>query len=96
MDKESFSLAVKYASAPLCYNGNLNSPEDIRQLQAAFPSVEAVMLGRGLIGDPGMLSPGGTTTEALEAFHEELLESCRVYQEIYYSQFPKEVTDHER
>ena len=25
--------------------------------------------------------------------HEELLESCAVYQEIYYSQFPKEVTD---
>ena len=23
--------------------------------------------------------------------HEELLESCAVYQEIYYSQFPKEV-----
>ena len=23
--------------------------------------------------------------------HEELLESCGVYQEIYYSQFPKEV-----
>ena len=27
--------------------------------------------------------------------HEELLESCSVYQEIYYSQFPREVTDHE-
>ena len=24
--------------------------------------------------------------------HESLLESCEVYQEIYYSQFPKEVT----
>jgi len=26
--------------------------------------------------------------------HEALLESCPVYQEIYYSQFPREVTDH--
>lgn len=26
--------------------------------------------------------------------HEELLESCAVYQEIYYSQFPKEVAQH--
>ena len=33
------------------------------------------MLGRGLIGDPGMLSPGGTTAPALEAFHNELLEA---------------------
>ncbi len=26
--------------------------------------------------------------------HEELLDTCAVYQEVYYSQFPKEVTDH--
>ena len=25
--------------------------------------------------------------------HEELLENCPVYQEIYYSQFPKEVAE---
>ena len=25
--------------------------------------------------------------------HEALLESCNVYQEIYYSQFPKEVAE---
>ena len=30
------------------------------------------MIGRGLIGDPGMLS-GGTDTKRLEAFMEELL-----------------------
>ena len=32
------------------------------------------MIGRGLIGDPGMLTPGGTTAAALEAFFSELLE----------------------
>ena len=32
------------------------------------------MIGRGLIGDPGMLTPGGTTAAALEAFFDELLE----------------------
>ena len=26
--------------------------------------------------------------------HRQLLESCPVYQEIYYSQYPKEETDH--
>ena len=38
------------------------------------------MLGRGLIGDPGMLSPRGTTIEALEPFLEELFET---YQEVF-------------
>ena len=33
------------------------------------------MIGRGLIGDPGMLTPGGTTVKALEGFHDELLET---------------------
>ena len=33
------------------------------------------MLGRGLIGDPGLLTPGGTTPAALEAFHDSLLEA---------------------
>ena len=32
------------------------------------------MLGRALIGDPGMLTPGGTTAKALKNFHEELTE----------------------
>ena len=36
------------------------------------------MIGRGLVGDPGMLTPGGTTAEALEAFMEELLTEYQV------------------
>ena len=32
------------------------------------------MIGRGLIADPGMLSPGGTTAAALESYMNELLE----------------------
>ncbi len=39
-----------------------------------------------LVLDDGVLVGKGT--------HEQLLESCTVYQEIYYSQFPKEVTGH--
>ena len=38
---------------------------------------------RILVLDDGILAGQGT--------HESLLESCEVYQEIYYSQFPKEV-----
>ena len=36
--------------------------------------VGSVMLGRGLIGDPGMLSPKGTDVKTLLAFYDELLE----------------------
>lgn len=36
------------------------------------------MIGRGLIGDPGMLTPGGTTAEALEGMFNAMLEEYMV------------------
>lgn len=78
VDLDTFGYAAQNANATLIYNGNLTSLEDIAALSARFPGIEAVMLGRGLIGDPGMLTPGGTTRQALESFLEELLETYLV------------------
>ena len=69
-----FDHAAKHARMPLCYNGNLSTREHIQAFSAEHPGIPAVMLGRGLIGDPGMLTPGGTTAERLEGFLGELLE----------------------
>ena len=71
---DAFAYAAENSRAPLCYNGDLGSKADIDRISKAFPNVDAVMLGRGLIRDPGMLTPGGTTIAALEGFYEELLE----------------------
>ena len=38
-----------------------------------------------LVLDDGKIVSMGT--------HEQLLDTCDIYSEIYYSQFPKEVTD---
>ena len=74
VDMDTFRYATENSRNPLCYNGNLNTPEDIAAFCAAFPQIEAVMLGRGLIADPSMLTAGGTTKECLKAFADELLE----------------------
>lgn len=74
IDKNAFLYAQGHMQCPLCYNGDLCSTHDIEKAEYIFPGINAVMLGRGLIGDPGMLCPGGTTAENLEAFHEELLQ----------------------
>lgn len=79
---DAFRHAVANSKNPLCYNGNLCSKEQIEALSSDFPTVDAVMLGRALIADPGMLSPGGTTATALEQFHDELLEN---YTEVFAS-----------
>lgn len=69
-----FRYAYENSKNPLCYNGNLCKREQIEAISAQYPKVDSVMLGRALIGDPGMLSPEGTTAAALMAFHEELTE----------------------
>ena len=83
VDMDAFGYAVANSKNPLCYNGNLCSKEAIETFQKQFSTVEAVMLGRGLIASPGMLAPGGTTVEALESFHEELLSK---YTEVFGSE----------
>lgn len=72
---ESFRYALENSKNPLCYNGNLCSLADVRNFSGQYPQIGSVMIGRGLIGDPGMVSPNGTSITALEAFYNELLDS---------------------
>ena len=74
VDMEMFSYAAKHSKNPLCYNGNLFSVTQINALQEQYPQLQSVMIGRGLITDPGMLS-GGTDAALLETFMNELLET---------------------
>jgi tRNA-dihydrouridine synthase len=71
---DAFRYAYDTCKVPLSYNGDVCSTEDIAAIRERFPKLERIMIGRGLVGDPGMLTPGGTTAEALEAFHTTLTE----------------------
>lgn len=73
-DMDAFSYAVENSKNPLCYNGDLRSLADVDALAMKFPQVKAVMIGRGLLADPGMVTPGKTDVKALEGFFTELLE----------------------
>ena len=70
---ESFDYAVANSKNPLCYNGDILTLEQAEAIGRKYPQVEAVMMGRGLIADPGMCS-GGTDVKALECFMKELME----------------------
>ena len=75
VDMQAFAYASDNCKMPICYNGNLCTLQDIDSFSQNFPGQTAVMLGRGLIADPGMLAPGGTQIGALESFCVELLEA---------------------
>lgn len=73
VDMDMFRYAVANSKNPLCYNGDLRRKSDIDALTAEFPAVQAVMIGRGFVGNPGMLT--GMDAATLEAFHNELVET---------------------
>ena len=75
--REWFSYAVAYSKNPLCYNGDIRTLSEIDALRKEHPGLDAVMIGRGLIADPGMLC-GGTNADALEAFLNELMDEYEV------------------
>ena len=81
--EEWFRYAFENSKLPLCYNGNIITKQQADEIANIYPGVESVMIGRALIGDPGMLSPGGTERETLKAFHDELVEE---YTHIFGSQ----------
>lgn len=73
VDMEMFAYCAEMSKNPVCYNGDICALEDISRIKTRFPQVKSVMIGRGLIGDPGMLTPGGTTAEVLEGMFDAML-----------------------
>ena len=78
VDLPMFAYAVQHSKNPLVYNGDITDAAQIHEIQTKFPQVQAVMIGRGLVADPGMLLPGGTAPETLGAFMNALLEAYLV------------------
>jgi len=72
VDMEMFDYAVKNSRNPLCYNGDILNLQQAKELQETYPEIQSLMIGRGLIADPGMLS-GSTDKAALEGFMKELM-----------------------
>lgn len=62
----------------LCYNGDINSLEDLKTLDNKWKDCDKFMLGRGLIARPGMLS-GKEDKETFLAFHDEILAGYDAY-----------------
>lgn len=77
VDMELFRFAYENSRNPLCYNGDISTLAQADQIQQAFPALNSIMIGRGLVADPGMLS-GSTDVKALEGFMNALLEEYMV------------------
>jgi tRNA-dihydrouridine synthase len=78
---DAFERWYPRCAAPVCYNGDLLTASACGEFSARFPLVPALMLGRGLVGNPALAEEccGGEklTRKRLRAFHDELFEAYR-------------------
>jgi len=70
---EYFDYAMENTDIPLVYNGDLKTPAHIDECFNAYPDIDAVMLGRGLIATPGMLVESSFDKTKFWSFHDSLL-----------------------
>lgn len=51
----SFEKAYERMKFPLCYNGELNSVKDVKEIMEKFPKIERIMIGRGILRYPNLV-----------------------------------------
>lgn len=80
-NRKVFEQAVQQAKVPLCYNGDIFTVTDYREFAETFPQVDRVMLGRGLLTNPGLLveimEGKAINKEQLKRFHDRVYEDYR-------------------
>ena len=54
VDREAFTAFYESCRLPLVYNGDLRTQEEMQELLQAYPRLEGVMLGRGLLANPDL------------------------------------------
>lgn len=58
-DMEIFKWAVEESRNPVCYNGDIFTIEDYTRFTELCPEVDRIMLGRGFVGNPGIIGQIG-------------------------------------
>lgn len=73
---EAFEKAFMESKNPVCYNGDIFTKEDYNRLLDRFPKLDRVMVGRGVIGNPGLIDllkeEKVMDKEKFRAFHDQL------------------------
>lgn len=79
-----FKDAINLSVNPICYNGDIFTTNDYNKLIKNFPKIKTVMLGRGILANPGLINEIKNDItidkDTLKEFHDEILNK---YIELY-------------
>ena len=75
---EVFKDALTLSKNPVCYNGDIFTIDNHDKLINTFKEVDKIMLGRGIIANPGLMNEIKNNNfidkEVLKDFHDEILD----------------------
>ena len=83
---EAFGLAVDTIKVPLCYNGDIYTKEDIENFREKYPTVNNLMLGRGLLRTPSLLKEVNGEVRDYNQWYDFLTELCETYEREFSGQ----------
>ena len=75
---DAYGYVCENTQIPLCYNGNVSTRADAAYIAEHFPDTQAIMLGRGLLANPALLSDKRVTRALMMEFHRALTDRYRV------------------
>ncbi|NFT93088.1 tRNA-dihydrouridine synthase family protein [Clostridium botulinum] len=71
-----FKDALSLSNNPVCYNGDIFTVADNNKFEETFPKVKTLMLGRGILANPGLMNEiknnDFINKELLKDFHDEI------------------------
>ncbi len=72
-----FKDVLSLSKNPVCYNGDIFTISDYNELIETFPQLNSVMLGRGVVANPGLMNliknNVNLDKKTLKNFHDEIL-----------------------
>lgn len=79
---EVFADAMKLSTNKICYNGNIFKKDDYKAVKEEYSSLSAVMIGRGIIGNPMLINDIKNDSytidkEKLRNFHDRIYKDYR-------------------
>ncbi|WP_143316433.1 tRNA-dihydrouridine synthase family protein [Clostridium sp. HBUAS56017] len=76
---EVFKDALALSTNPVCYNGDIFTVDDHKRLVEDFPELKTVMLGRGILANPGLMnlikSNAPLDKKVLTGFHDDVFDT---------------------
>lgn len=78
---DMFQVAINKSKNPVIYNGDLFTVEDYQKFSTDFPYVETLMIGRGLLINPGLINDivkgSKLDKNTLKGFHNQIYDDYK-------------------